>query len=100
MQKNTAVPVVVTKENCKMKKIIPVAFLHLLCGILSPVFYLSGYYALGMFLFSISPLVLIWLVYLILRDKAYVPPVSYENQWYQDNTHLKFSHTSEWEESK
>lgn len=80
-----------------MRTISIVAFIHLLTGILSPFLYLNGYYALGLFLFSVSPAVLLLLVYIILRDKTFVAPESYNNQWYQDNTHIKFSHTSEWE---
>ncbi|MGK0638948.1 hypothetical protein [Schleiferia thermophila] len=83
-----------------MKKIIPVAFLHLLTGILSPVLYLNGFYAIGLFLFSISPVVLVWLVYLVLSDKSFTASTTYNNQWYQDSADLKFSYTSEWEESK
>lgn len=83
-----------------MKKIIPVAFLHLLTGILGPVFYLNGLYAVGLFLFSISPVVLVWLVYLVLSDKSFTVPSSFNNQWYQDRADIKFTHISEWEEVK
>ncbi|MFN4299416.1 MAG: hypothetical protein ACK4EX_06760 [Thermaurantimonas sp.] len=83
-----------------MKIISIVAFIHLFTGILSPFLYLNGYYALGLFLFSVSPAVLLLLVYVILKDKTFVAPESYNNQWYQDNTPLKFSHISEWETDK
>lgn len=83
-----------------MKNISIVAIIHLLTGLAGPFLYLSGYYALGMFLFSVSPAVLVLLVYLILRDKSFVMPESYNGQWYQDNKKIKFSHTSEWESEK
>ncbi len=83
-----------------MKNISIVAAIHLLTGLASPILYLNGYHALGMFLFSISPAVLILLVYMILRDKTFVMPESYNDQWYQDNKKIKFSYTSEWESEK
>lgn len=83
-----------------MKTITAVAALHLFTGLASPILYLNGYHALGMFLFSVSPAVLIFLVYLVLKDKSYSTPESFNGQWYQDNERIKFSHTSEWEEQK
>lgn len=80
-----------------MKSISAVALLHLFTGIASPILYLNGYHVLGMLLFSVSPAVLVLLVFMILKDKSFVAPKSYNGQWYQDNQKIKFSHTSEWE---